>query len=195
MRVLVATKNRGKLRELNQVLAGLDVELCDLASAGDPPDVLEDGSTFADNARKKALHYHSLTGLATIADDSGLEVAALDGRPGVFSARYAPNDEMRIAKLLGELENAESRLGRGARFVCALCLVTSSGEVVEVEGEVKGLITSNPRGSGGFGYDPVFLYPPLNKTFAELTAEEKNQVSHRAAALAKLGKLLPSITL
>lgn len=195
MRILVATKNRGKLRELNDVLAGMDVELCDLSAVGDLPDVEEDGATFADNARKKALHYHSLTGLATIADDSGLEVAALGGRPGVFSARYAPTDEMRIAKLLKEIEESGMEEAREARFLCALCLVTSAGELVEVEGEVNGLIAHTPAGSGGFGYDPIFFYPPLNRTFAELAAEEKNQVSHRAAALSKLGKLLPSISL
>ncbi len=185
MRLLLATKNKGKLIEVQDALRGLDLALETLAQYPGLPDPVEDGATFAANARLKAEHYRRLTGLATLADDSGLAVELLDGAPGIHSARFASSDESRIRKLLSTLERVDldwtDHRGR-ARFVCALCL-SSPPERIEVEGEVWGEIIPTPRGDGGFGYDPVFYYPPLGKTFAELTLAEKNRISHRAQAL------------
>ncbi len=189
LRLLLATQNKGKLRELEAVLGDLGVELVSLAEFDDLPDAIEDGVTFEENARKKALHYWHLTKVPTIADDSGLVVDALSGRPGVLSARYAPDDRARIDRLLLELKNLDStethRL-RTARFVCAICVILSEGSLIEVVGEVSGSITTEPPGGGGFGYDPVFFYPPAGKTFAEMEASQKNAVSHRGNALTKL---------
>jgi XTP/dITP diphosphohydrolase len=186
LRCLLATQNRGKLRELQSVLGDCGLELITLENLDELPDAVEDGLTFAENARKKALHYFHLTQLPTIADDSGLAVEALGGQPGVHSARFAPTDAERIEKLLRLLESVEDGEDREARFVCAICLCFSSDRRIEVEATVHGEITWEPRGSTGFGYDPVFYYPPLGRTFAELTAAEKNRVSHRAKALNEL---------
>lgn len=190
MRCLLATQNRGKLLELESVLGDCGLEFITLANLDELPDAIEDGLTFAQNARKKALHYFHLTQLPTIADDSGLVVDALGGRPGVHSARFAPTDAERIEKLLQSLAAVEDLEDRSARFVCAICLCFSSDNLIEVESDVDGEITLKPRGSAGFGYDPIFFYPPLGRTFAELTTEEKNQVSHRARALNKLKQTL-----
>ncbi|UCF35356.1 MAG: RdgB/HAM1 family non-canonical purine NTP pyrophosphatase [Acidobacteriota bacterium] len=190
---LIATKNAGKQRELQAVLADLGIKILTLTDLGDLPDVEEDGRTFAENSRKKALFYSSLTGVPTIADDSGLEVTALDHQPGVYSARFAPTDEERINKLLAMLEERETESGavdRSARFVCAICAVIDADHIIEVEGDVHGEILRQPRGKGGFGYDPVFLDPSSGRSFAELSAEEKNRISHRAVALARLKELL-----
>ena len=193
LRLLLATQNKGKLRELKAVLGGLGAEVASLSEFDDLPDAIEDGATFEENARKKALHYWHLTRVPTIADDSGLVVDALGGRPGVLSARYASDDRARIDRLLLELKHLDSteahRL-RTARFVCAICVILSEGSMIEVEGEVSGLIATEPRGDGGFGYDPVFFYPPADKTFAEMGASQKNAVSHRANALTKLRRRL-----
>lgn len=189
MQILLATLNQGKLRELEAVLADSAVRLVSLSQFSNLPDAIEDGLTFEENARKKALHYWDLTCLPTIADDSGLAVDALGGRPGVFSARYGQNDQSRIDRLLSELRGADSTGGpqsRAARFICAICFVLADGRLVEVSGEVSGFITTEPRGENGFGYDPVFFYPPAGKTFAEMESSEKNSVSHRAEALEKL---------
>jgi len=190
LRCLLATRNRGKLRELEAVLRGSDLELITLENLADLPDVIEDGLTFAENARKKALHYFHLTQWPTIADDSGLAVDILDGQPGVYSARFAPTDPERIDKLLTMLASVEEEEDRAARFVCAICFCFSNQRIIEVEADVRGNISTEPRGTKGFGYDPVFYYPPLGRTFAELTADEKNQVSHRARALSKLKQAL-----
>jgi XTP/dITP diphosphohydrolase len=186
LRFLLATKNKGKLAELEAVLGDQGVEFTTLADFEDLPDVVEDGRTFAENALKKAAHFSSLTGMQTIADDSGLAVDALDGEPGVHSARYAPSDAERIDRLLRELSIVEAPEDRAARFVCAICLFLSPDRQIEVEASVSGVITDLPRGNKGFGYDPIFFYPPMKKTFAELSREEKNRVSHRARALEKL---------
>lgn len=187
MKFLLATRNRGKLEELQVVLEELSVELISLETLEGAPDVEEDGATFAENARKKALHYLALTGLPSIADDSGLEVDALGGRPGVYSARYAATDAARMEKLLGELrDRGVSGAGRSARFVCAICLAFGNEDRIEVEGRVEGFIAEAPRGDQGFGYDPVFYYPPFGATFGEVPGQKKNLVSHRAAALTRL---------
>jgi XTP/dITP diphosphohydrolase len=148
---------------------------------------IETGATFSENALLKAAHYHRLSELPTIADDSGLEVDALEGAPGVHSARFAgigANDQARLLKLLDEMKAVPPQR-RHARFVCAAAIVWAGGKKVVVD-EAQGLILTSPRGRNGFGYDPVFFYEPLKKTFAELTAEEKTAVSHRGRAFRKL---------
>jgi len=192
-RILLATGNQGKKAEMASILGDSRRELLTLQDFPGLPEAVEDGLTFADNARKKALHFLDLTGIPVIADDSGLEVDALGGAPGVFSSRYAATDPERIARLLRELDQALSKdpsQGRRARFACAICMAAPGGKLVETFGEVQGLILDEPRGEGGFGYDPVFLYPPMNKTFAEIPPEIKNSISHRANALAKLKNLV-----
>ncbi len=194
LRLLLATKNKGKLIEVQDALRGLPLILETLVQYPDLPDAVEDGPTFAANAKLKSEHYRRLTGLATLADDSGLAVEMLDGAPGIHSARLAPSDDARIRKLLLMLDQVDpdwTNLGARARFVCALCLSRPGGQI-EVEGEVWGQIIPTPRGDGGFGYDPVFYYPPSGKTFAELTLVEKNRVSHRAKALEAMRSSLGS---
>lgn len=183
MRVLLASTNAHKLEEL-QALFGQDGALR-FELAPTPLDVEETGSTFAENALIKAEAYARAFGEAALADDSGLCVDALDGRPGIYSARYAPTDAERIAKLLGELKDVPEA-GRTAAFVCAMALVFPDGRVIEVEGRCPGVIADGPKGAGGFGYDPVFFVPEAGKTFAELSAAEKNRISHRAIATGKL---------
>ncbi len=187
MQLLLATANQGKVREFQTALAGLGLQLIGARDWGMLPPPQETGPTFAANARIKAEHYFRLTGMTCLADDSGLQVDALRGAPGIHSARFAPTSRERIAKLLDKLRHlpADDLERRRARFVCALCLLGPPGHF-QVEGSVTGAILDHTRGSGGFGYDPVFYYPPLKKTFAELSREEKNRVSHRARALAKL---------
>ncbi len=190
LRVLLASRNPGKLREWGAILAGLPVEVVTLDQGWQHlPDAVEDGTTFAENARLKALHFLKLTGLPAIGEDSGLEVEALGGRPGVWSARYGADDSARIRRLLTELEGVPPP--RVARFVCALCLALPDGRRLEVEGEVRGQITLEPQGTGGFGYDPVFYYPPAGCTFAQLPPDRKNAVSHRAAAFRNFAVRLP----
>jgi XTP/dITP diphosphohydrolase len=142
----------------------------------------ETGTSFAENARIKAVKYSRQTGHPVLADDSGLEVAALGGRPGIRSARYGANDRDRIRRLLLELERTPGE--REARFVCALALAQKEALIIETEGVCRGEIALDPRGANGFGYDPIFLIPELGRTYAELKPEEKNRVSHRARAVA-----------
>jgi XTP/dITP diphosphohydrolase len=183
VRVLLASTNAHKLDELRALFGAEGPFRFELAPR--PLEVEETGATFAENARLKAEAYVAAFGEPALADDSGLCVDALDGRPGVYSARYAPTDAERIAKLLGELKDVPEA-SRTAAFVCAMALVFPDGRHFEVEGRCPGVIADAPRGAGGFGYDPVFVVPGLGKTFAELTAEEKNAISHRADATRKL---------
>jgi XTP/dITP diphosphohydrolase len=192
---MLATTNRGKLLELQQTLGEQGFEVDALVERA-PEDEIETGSTFDENALLKARYYHSMTGIPTIADDSGLEVFALGGAPGIYSARYAgaaASDADRVARLLDEMKGV-SLEQRGARFVCAAAIVWDGGEQV-FRGEAHGRILDEPRGRGGFGYDPVFYYTPLSKTFAELTAEEKAKVSHRGLAIARLAAWLKKSSL
>jgi non-canonical purine NTP pyrophosphatase (RdgB/HAM1 family) len=185
--IVVATRNNGKLREFRELLQPLQCEILSLRDVGIEDEVEEHGSTFAENARIKALGYSALTAFPVLADDSGLEVAALGGRPGIHSARYAgegASDSDRIRKLLTELDQTSGE--RNARFVCTLALAQEGSIILESEGECAGVIISEPRGTNGFGYDPVFFFPTLGKTFAELTEPEKNQQSHRSHAVAAL---------
>ena len=159
-------------------------------------DHAETGASFAENARIKAVEYSRQTEHPVLADDSGLEVAALGGRPGIRSARYGrpgANDRDRIGQLLLELERASGE--RQARFVCALALAQKGALLIETEGECRGEIALEPRGANGFGYDPIFLFPELGRTYAELKPAEKNRVSHRARAVASLLKRLESLDL
>ncbi len=191
-RLLVATLNRAKGRELAELLADprFDViALADLPVAALPD---ETGATYAENALIKARAAWRATGLRTIADDSGLEVDALGGAPGVYSARYGGpglDDAGRVARLLSELRDVPDDR-RTARFRCVIALVAPDGRERVVEGTVDGVIARAPRGAGGFGYDPVFVYPPLGRTFAELTREEKSRVDHRGAAVRALARVL-----
>jgi XTP/dITP diphosphohydrolase len=183
--MLLATTNKGKRAELTSMLAGLEVDLVCLSDSSSTEEV-ETGSTFEENSLLKARHHHRESGLPTIADDSGLEVFALDGAPGIHSARYGGHrsDSSRIVRLLTELRGVPQE-ERGARFVCAAAIVWDGGERV-VTGEVRGRILNEPAGKGGFGYDPVFFYEPLGRTFAELTFEQKADVSHRGLAFRAL---------
>lgn len=181
--ILAATKNAHKIEEFKELLGSKEVNILSLLDFPDAPDVVEDGATFEENARKKAAESSAFTGLSTFADDSGLEVEALNGEPGIRSARYAgenASNEERIKKLLDNMKGASSRK---ARFVCVIALA-NDGEVVETfTGEVKGTIAESPRGANGFGYDPVFIPDGYDKTFAELDASVKNKISHRARAV------------
>jgi XTP/dITP diphosphohydrolase len=195
VQILLATTNTGKLRELKQILgdAGLDIVGLNQLQALEEPEAveIETGSTFAENALLKARYYFARTGLTTIADDSGLEVDALAGAPGIYSARYAgpdATDRDRVEKLLGELNGIEAAR-RGARFVCAAAIRWNAGERVFLD-EACGRLLDHPRGEGGFGYDPIFYYEPLGKTFAELTEEEKAIVGHRGRAFRQLTQWL-----
>jgi len=184
-RLLLATRNLGKSREIQAVLGDLDLEFVTLLDYPDLPDALESGATFAENALIKARYFWEETNLPALADDSGLVVDVLGGRPGVHSARFAPSDSERVVRLLELMRPFAEPEQRKARFVCALCLYSDAG-TLQVEGEVEGSIAKKPAGVEGFGYDPIFHFPPLRKTFAELTSAEKNSISHRFRALQKL---------
>jgi XTP/dITP diphosphohydrolase len=197
--LVMATRNPGKIRELAALLQDFDLTLLSLADFPALPEIPEEGATFAENAATKALAVARLTGHAALADDSGLKVDALQGAPGVFSARYAqdrtgsraPTDADNWGKLLEELQGVPLT-ERGARFVCELCLATPDGRVRRARGECEGVIAVAPRGDTGFGYDPVFWVPAYAATMAELGPEIKNQISHRARALAAFKELLRS---
>ena len=180
MEIIIATGNAGKVREFKRMLEPLGYQVFSQKEKGIVLDVEETGSTFAENAILKARAVWKIAGLPVIADDSGLCVDALDGRPGIYSARYAgehATDADRVEKLLSELEGKPDRTGR---FVCAIAYLDGKGEAHIFEGVCQGKIAPAPRGTDGFGYDPVFLVG--EKTFAEMTAEEKNAVSHRGKA-------------
>jgi XTP/dITP diphosphohydrolase len=196
--LLVATTNPGKFAEVQAFLVGLPVRVVSLRCLTNPPEVIEDGQTFEENALKKARTLTQFSGLPTLADDSGLEVDALNGAPGIYSARYAgaeADEERNNQKLLRELENVpENR--RTARFVCALALCMPGPSAVNewtVRESCEGRIVSDPRGSHGFGYDPLFFYPPFGRTFGEIARAEKATVSHRGKALQKLARDLSSL--
>jgi len=187
--VLLATRNAGKLRELRQLTAGLPIVWRGLIEFAGIPDAREDGSTFAENARRKALHYAQATGLYTLADDSGLEVDALAGAPGVLSARYAgrlgdaaASDMANNRKLLEALAGVPLEK-RTARFRCAMAFARPTAVLCESAGVLEGVIGLAPSGQNGFGYDPLFLITDLGRTLAELPAEQKNAISHRGRAL------------
>ncbi len=182
MRILIATLNPGKMREFKLLFAPLEERVCFPSELGLQVEVVEDGDTYADNARKKATAYVRASGMLTLADDSGLEVNALGGAPGVRSARYAPgHDADRVETLLAHLQDVAWEQ-RAARFRCVIVIATPTGEAYSVEGVCEGLIAFEPAGRGGFGYDPIFYLPNYNCTMAQLSQEEKNRISHRARA-------------
>lgn len=190
--LVLATRNPDKGRELEALLKDLDIRIRTLAEFPDAPEVVEDGETCEANAVKKAVMIAQYTKLPAVADDTGLMVQALGGRPGVHAARYAGEGatyESNCAKLLQELSGVP-RERRGARFVTVAAIADPEGKVEVVQGILDGLITDRPAGMKGFGYDPVFLVPELGKTLAQLTPEEKNCISHRALAFAKMKQLL-----
>lgn len=184
--LVLASRNAGKTGELRELLKDFPVELKNLDDFGSIPPVEEDGTTFDENAYKKAAFTAKVLGLPALADDSGLEVDALGGLPGVHSARYAgPNasDTDNSAKLSSEMKG---KTNRAATFVCVISIAVPAGMALTYEGRCEGLIAEAPAGENGFGYDPLFYYPPLKRTFAQLSVEEKNQVSHRGKAMAQL---------
>jgi len=191
-RLLIATNNRGKLAEYEVLLKGCGWELVSPADLGLSLSVEETGADYATNARIKAEAFARASGLLTLADDSGLEVDALGGRPGPLSARYAgpsQTDEEAVDLVLAQMRDVPAAR-RGARFRCVIALAEPDGDVRTVEGECPGAITNEPRGHNGFGYDPIFYLPQLRRTMAELTPEEKNAVSHRADAARKVCAVL-----
>ncbi len=190
--MVLATRNKDKGRELAALLGDLGIVIKTLAEFPDAPEVIEDGETCEANAVKKAVAIAHYTGLPAVADDTGLEVEALGGRPGVYAARYAGEDatyEDNWRKLLRELEGVP-REKRRARFVTVAALAEPNGSVRTATGLLEGFIAEKPAGTEGFGYDPVFCVPELGKTLAELSPEEKNRISHRGRAFAKVREIL-----
>lgn len=193
--LVVATRNRGKLKELEAMLGDLVDEFRCAADLDGFPDTVEDGATFEDNALKKAREASRFTGLPALADDSGLVVEALDGRPGVFSARFAgegAGDDANNLRLLEELRSVSAG-ERQAAFVCVLAFVTPDGFEKTFTGRVGGQILESPRGRGGFGYDPLFLVDGFDRSMAELELEQKNVVSHRGRAFRQFRKYLEQV--
>jgi XTP/dITP diphosphohydrolase len=191
-KLLVATNNKGKILEYQSLFKGIPYHVVTLAECGITTEVDETGSSYRENAALKATAYAKESGLLTLADDSGLEIDALGGEPGIRSARYAgsgANDNIRNGFVLYKLTGVPEKK-RTARFVCVIAIASPDGKVQFCEGERRGLITENPRGAHGHGYDPIFFMPDTGKTMAELTLDEKNQVSHRARAALKARALL-----
>lgn len=184
--IVLATRNQGKIKEFNELFSGYDIDIKSLNDFGPIPGVEETGETFEDNAYIKAHFTARVLGLPAIADDSGLVVEALDGAPGVFSARYAgegATDNENIKKLLKEMEG---KTNRKAHFESSIIIAVPRGPALTYVGKVEGEIIDSPQGNDGFGYDPVFYYPPMSKTFAQMTGEEKNSISHRGKAIREL---------
>ncbi len=197
MEILIATNNLGKVKEIESFLIDSPVKLRSLRDFPEVEDVEETGTTFAENAILKARTYSLATNLWALADDSGLEVDALDKKPGIFSARYAgenaSNDE-KIGKVLSELEKSDKK-NRNARFICVMVLTNENGEVKTVaEGVCEGQISAKPRGINGFGYDSIFIPDGFNETFGELSHEIKQTISHRAKAIKKIINFLHNLT-
>ena len=194
MKIVLATHNHDKEIELQHSLRGLDVDICSLSEYPDIGDIEETGTTLLENSLLKAHTVHDRTGLPAIADDTGLEIDALDGAPGVYSARFAGLNatyEDNVNKLLSVMEDVSHDM-RSARFRTVISFVDEIQELW-TEGFIEGRITEDPRGNMGFGYDPVFYVPRLDKTFAELSTDEKNKISHRGIALQKLRKILVNV--
>jgi len=194
-KLIVATRNQGKVKEIKKLIGEVPLQILSLNEITGIPPVEEDRDTFEGNALKKAEIVSRYTGEAVLADDSGLEVDVLGGRPGVYSARFAgenASDAGNNARLLKEMEGIEDQR-RTARFRCVMVLVFPEKKTVTVEGTCEGYITRQPRGSGGFGYDPVFFYPPLHCTLASLSSQEKNRISHRGEALSKVKQLIEAL--
>ncbi len=191
--LVIATGNPGKITEIQELLTGFPIEIKNLDDFGPIPPVAEDGKTFDENAYKKASFTAKILGIPALADDSGLMVEALSGAPGVLSARYAgenATDAQRVAKLLKEMKD---QTHRKAAFECVISIAVPSGPALTYEARCEGLIAEQPVGQNGFGYDPIFFYAPLNKTFGQMTIAEKSQVSHRGKALKELKQELDKV--
>ena len=186
MKVVLASKNKHKLEEISKITEKFDMELVLESELGVDIDVEETGSTFEENSYLKAEAVMKATGLPALADDSGIAVDALNGEPGIYSARYgfdeSLDDRGRLNLLLKNTENVPDDK-RQAKFVCVITLVTPKGQTIQARGEVHGMLLRAPAGENGFGYDPIFYYPPFGKSMAQVSPEEKNRVSHRANAL------------
>ena len=186
MKVVLASKNRHKLEEISKITEKFDMELVLQSDQGVDIDVEENGTTFEENSFIKAEAVMKATGLPALADDSGIAVDALNGEPGIYSARYGFDESLddwgRLLLLLKNTEHVPDGQ-RQAKFVCVITMVTPDGKTIQARGEIHGELTREAKGENGFGYDPIFYYPPLGKTTAELSPEEKNEVSHRANAL------------
>ena len=202
-KLILASNNKKKIKELKETLSDIPVEVRSLSDENIDIDVIEDGVTFEENAKKKAEEIYKFLkdkgekGFLVLSDDSGLEVDYLNGEPGVYSARYAGehgNDSANNKKLLENLRGV-SKENRGAKFVCQLAMFDEEGNYYTVRGDVKGYILEELTGEGGFGYDPLFFYEPFNKTFGELTPDEKNEISHRGVALKELKEVISKIVL
>lgn len=184
--LVIATRNPGKTDEIRAILKGYPVEIRNLNDFGPIPEIDEDGATFEENAYKKASFAARVLGLPALSDDSGLSVAALNGEPGIHSARFGDpdaTDQQRCQLLLEKIQNAADRR---ATFECVISIALPTGQALTYEGQCEGIITEKPAGQSGFGYDPVFFYPPAGKTFAQMSPDEKNRVSHRGRALEEL---------
>lgn len=184
--IVIATRNSGKTAEIRELLEGFPVVVKNLNDFGPIPEVIEDGDTFDANAYKKSSFTARVLGYPALADDSGLCVAALEGAPGVHSARFAGQNATDAEKCRKLLEQMKGVQDRSAAFECVISLAVPSGAALTYDGRCEGVITEEPHGYNGFGYDPIFYYPPLNRTFAQLTREEKGRVSHRGKALREL---------
>lgn len=195
--LIIASNNKGKIKEIKDILKKYKLNIMSQSEAGVNMEVDEDGRTFMENAYKKAYAIYSLKKDSIVmADDSGLMVDILDGAPGIYSARFAGehgNSEKNNAKLVGLLRGLPFEK-RKAKFVCAIVLIVDDKTVIRAQGEVHGYITEEPRGKDGFGYDPLFYVPQYDKTFAEITADEKNTISHRAVALKKLSEEISKLS-
>jgi len=197
-RLILASNNKKKIKEMKEILKELEIEVKSLENENINIDVVEDGKTFEENAKKKAKEIYEFLlergdeNFIVLADDSGLSVDYLNGEPGIYSARYAGehgNDTKNNEKLLENLKEVQKE-NRGAKFICQLAMFTDQGEYFKVTGDVRGSIIEELHGEGGFGYDPLFYYEPLSKTFGQLTSGEKNEISHRGVALKELKKII-----
>lgn len=191
-RIIFATTNENKVREVNMIMEGFDVELCTMKEAGVNVEIVEDGTTFEENAIIKAKTVMEITGEIAIADDSGLEVDYLDGAPGIYSARFLGEDtsyDIKNSYIIDKLKDAKGK-ERSARFVCAMAVAFPDGEVVTCKGTIEGLIAYEQKGSNGFGYDPIVYVPEYEMTTGEMAPELKNSISHRGKALEQMKEIL-----
>ena len=194
-RIIFATGNEGKMREIRLILADLGLPILSMKEAGAEPEIVEDGTTFGENAEIKARAVWNLTGDIVLADDSGLEVDYIGGEPGIYSARYLGEDtpyEVKNRSIIERL-NAATGQERGARFVCSIAAMLPDGRVLHTEAVMEGLIAGEPAGNGGFGYDPILYLPQFGKTSAEITMEQKNEISHRGKALRAMKEALEGV--
>ena len=194
-RIVFATTNEGKMKEIRMILADLGMEILSTKEAGIRAEIVEDGKTFEENARIKAAAIQKLAGGIVLADDSGLEVDYLDGAPGIYSARYMGEETSYDIKNQAIIDKLKDAVGkeRSARFVCAIAAALPDGRILTTRGTIEGEIGYEIAGTGGFGYDPIFYLPERNKTTAQLTAEEKNEISHRGRALRAMKEKLKEI--